>query len=139
MSHMRVAATVTVARRLIGGVISRPAGRGCRKPTTSQRGGSAHTGRSPTIMFPMKSVIVGTAGHIDHGKTALVKALTGIDADRLEEEKRRGITIDIGFAHLELPLPGGEFCASVLSMFLGTNVLSATCWPAWAESIWSCW
>ncbi len=56
----------------------------------------------------MKSVIVGTAGHIDHGKTALVKALTGIDADRLEEEKRRGITIDIGFAHMEFPLPAGE-------------------------------
>ncbi len=56
----------------------------------------------------MKSVIVGTAGHIDHGKTALVKALTGIDADRLEEEKRRGITIDIGFAHLELPTPDGD-------------------------------
>jgi selenocysteine-specific elongation factor len=56
----------------------------------------------------MKSVIVGTAGHIDHGKTALVKALTGIDADRLEEEKRRGITIDIGFAHLELPAANGE-------------------------------
>jgi selenocysteine-specific elongation factor len=55
----------------------------------------------------MKSVIVGTAGHIDHGKTALVKALTGIDADRLEEEKRRGITIDIGFAHVELPAPDG--------------------------------
>jgi selenocysteine-specific elongation factor len=55
-----------------------------------------------------KSVIVGTAGHIDHGKTALVKALTGIDADRLEEEKRRGITIDLGFAHLELPGPNGE-------------------------------
>jgi selenocysteine-specific elongation factor len=54
----------------------------------------------------MKSIIVGTAGHIDHGKTALVKALTGIDADRLEEEKRRGITIDLGFAHMELPLPG---------------------------------
>jgi selenocysteine-specific elongation factor len=50
----------------------------------------------------MKNIIVGTAGHIDHGKTALVKALTGIDADRLEEEKRRGITIDLGFAHLEL-------------------------------------
>jgi selenocysteine-specific elongation factor len=50
----------------------------------------------------MKSIIVGTAGHIDHGKTALVKALTGIDADRLEEEKRRGITIDLGFAHTEL-------------------------------------
>jgi selenocysteine-specific elongation factor len=56
----------------------------------------------------MKSVIVGTAGHIDHGKTALVKALTGIDADRLEEEKRRGITIDIGFAHCELPAPDGS-------------------------------
>jgi selenocysteine-specific elongation factor len=56
----------------------------------------------------MRSVVVGTAGHIDHGKTALVKALTGIDADRLEEEKRRGITIDIGFAHLELPQPGGD-------------------------------
>ena len=56
----------------------------------------------------MKSVIIGTAGHVDHGKTALVKALTGIDADRLEEEKRRGITIDIGFAHLDLALPGGD-------------------------------
>lgn len=50
----------------------------------------------------MKRVIVGTAGHIDHGKTALVKALTGIDTDRLEEEKRRGISIDLGFAHLRL-------------------------------------
>ena len=50
----------------------------------------------------MKHIVVGTAGHIDHGKTALVKALTGIDADRLEEEKRRGITIDLGFAHLQL-------------------------------------
>lgn len=56
----------------------------------------------------MKSIIVGTAGHIDHGKTALVKALTGIDADRLAEEKRRGITIDLGFAHLEVPGPRGE-------------------------------
>ena len=56
----------------------------------------------------MKSIIVGTAGHIDHGKTALVKALTGIDADRLQEEKRRGITIDLGFAHLDLSATGGE-------------------------------
>ena len=56
----------------------------------------------------MKSIIVGTAGHIDHGKTALVKALTGIDADRLEEEKRRGITIDLGFAHTDLSAPNGE-------------------------------
>src|ERR1041385_1160501 len=50
----------------------------------------------------MKSIIVGTAGHIDHGKSALVQALTGTDPDRLEEEKRRGITIDLGFAHLQL-------------------------------------
>ena len=50
----------------------------------------------------MKHVIVGTAGHIDHGKTALVLALTGIDADRLKEEKLRGITIDIGFADLAI-------------------------------------
>jgi selenocysteine-specific elongation factor len=50
---------------------------------------------------PAKSVVIGTAGHIDHGKTALVRALTGIDADRLPEEKRRGITIDLGFAFLD--------------------------------------
>jgi selenocysteine-specific elongation factor len=56
----------------------------------------------------MKSIIVGTAGHVDHGKTALVKALTGIDADRLEEEKRRGITIDLGFAHMDLDGSNGE-------------------------------
>src|SRR5215471_18558903 len=50
----------------------------------------------------MPHIIVGTAGHIDHGRTTLVKALTGIDADRLKEEKERGITIDIGFANLAL-------------------------------------
>lgn len=50
-----------------------------------------------------KSIVIGTAGHIDHGKTSLVKALTGIDTDRLREEKERGITIDIGFASLRLP------------------------------------
>jgi selenocysteine-specific elongation factor len=49
----------------------------------------------------MKNIIVGTAGHIDHGKTTLVRALTGVDTDRLEEEKRRGISIDLGFAHLD--------------------------------------
>jgi len=49
----------------------------------------------------LKSVIVGTAGHIDHGKSSLVEALTGTHPDRLEEEKRRGITIDLGFAFLE--------------------------------------
>ena len=51
-------------------------------------------------------MIVGTAGHIDHGKTSLVKALTGVDADRLKEEKARGITIDLGFAYQ--PLPSGD-------------------------------
>jgi selenocysteine-specific elongation factor len=51
----------------------------------------------------MKRVVVGTAGHIDHGKTSLVRALTGVDTDRLREEKRRGITIELGFAHLALP------------------------------------
>ncbi len=49
------------------------------------------------------TVVVGTAGHIDHGKTTLLRALTGIDADRLPEERRRGMTIDVGYAHLELP------------------------------------
>src|SRR6186997_273393 len=50
----------------------------------------------------MKSIVVGTAGHIDHGKSALVRALTGTDPDRLKEEKARGITIDLGFAHAEM-------------------------------------
>ncbi|MDA8308972.1 MAG: selenocysteine-specific translation elongation factor, partial [Deltaproteobacteria bacterium] len=54
----------------------------------------------------MKQVILGTAGHIDHGKTSLIKALTGIDTDRLKEEKLRGITIELGFAHMDMP--GGE-------------------------------
>ena len=51
----------------------------------------------------MKHIILGTAGHVDHGKTTLVKALTGIDTDRLKEEKERGITIELGFAYLALP------------------------------------
>src|SRR4029079_9997258 len=81
----------------------------------------------------MKNIIVGTAGHIDHGKTALVKALTGIDADRLEEEKRRGITIDLGFAHLELTpqlrlgfvdVPGHErFIKNMLAGIGGIDLL----------------
>jgi len=59
----------------------------------------------------MKQIILGTAGHIDHGKTSLIKALTGIDTDRLKEEKQRGITIELGFAHLELP--GGKLLGIV--------------------------
>jgi selenocysteine-specific elongation factor len=77
-------------------------------------------------------VIVGTAGHIDHGKTALVRALTGVDTDRLPEEKRRGITIDLGFAPLELPgygmagvvdVPGHEaFVRTMLAGATGVDV-----------------
>ena len=77
-------------------------------------------------------IIVGTAGHIDHGKTSLVKALTGIDADRLPEEKKRGITIDIGFAELELPphhigfvdVPGHErFVKNMLAGASGIDIV----------------
>jgi selenocysteine-specific elongation factor len=81
----------------------------------------------------MRSIIVGTAGHIDHGKTALVKALTGIDADRLAEEKRRGITIDLGFAHLNVAddlrlgfvdVPGHErFVRNMLAGAAGIDVV----------------
>ena len=59
-------------------------------------------------MKPIKSIVIGTAGHIDHGKTTLVRALTGIDTDRLPEEKRRGITIDLGFAAMDLAAPDGS-------------------------------
>ena len=58
--------------------------------------------------------ILATAGHVDHGKSALVKALTGTDPDRLPEEKARGITIDLGFAHLELPAPENTPAAPTL-------------------------
>src|SRR5438445_6633389 len=59
-----------------------------------------------------RDLILGTAGHIDHGKTSLVKALTGIDCDRLPEEKARGITIDIGFATLDL----GDFKLGIVDV-----------------------
>src|SRR5262249_36008080 len=58
-------------------------------------------GRAPLRALRSPAMIIGTAGHVDHGKTSLVKALTGIDTDRLPEEKRRGITLDLGFAHLD--------------------------------------
>ncbi len=78
-------------------------------------------------------MIVGTAGHIDHGKTALVKALTGVDADRLKEEKARGITIDLGYAYSDLgdgrqlgfvDVPGHE--RFVHNMLAGTTGIDAT-------------
>jgi selenocysteine-specific elongation factor len=77
-------------------------------------------------------VIVGTAGHIDHGKTALVKALTGVDADRLPEEKQRGITIDLGFAEMQIDdvrigfvdVPGHErFVKNMLAGASGIDVV----------------
>src|SRR5512141_1514429 len=79
----------------------------------------------------MRRFLIGTAGHIDHGKTSLVKALTGIDADRLPEEKRRGITIDLGFAHAEwdgvrlsfVDVPGHE--RFVRNMLAGAGGLDA--------------
>jgi len=78
-------------------------------------------------MSDLKSVIVGTAGHIDHGKSTLIEALTGTHPDRLEEEKRRGITIDLGFAFLEengvrfgfVDVPGHE--RFVKNMLAGTS------------------
>src|SRR5271169_637908 len=83
-------------------------------------------------MDTIKHVIVGTAGHIDHGKSALVEALTGTNPDRLEEEKRRGITIDLGFAFLDLDnarlgfvdVPGHErFVKNMLAGVGGTDLL----------------
>ena len=79
-----------------------------------------------------KNVIVGTAGHIDHGKSALVEALTGTHPDRLEEEKRRGITIDLGFAFLEeedvrfgfVDVPGHErFVSNMLAGAAGIDLV----------------
>jgi len=90
------------------------------------RQAASHSRRPMTREF-----ILGTAGHIDHGKTSLVKALTGKDCDRLPEEKARGITIDIGFAHLELPglkigivdVPGHErFIRNMLAGATGIDI-----------------
>jgi selenocysteine-specific elongation factor len=81
---------------------------------------------------PLKRIIVGTAGHIDHGKSALVEALTGTHPDRLEEEKRRGITIDLGFAFLQLgsvsfgfvDVPGHErFVSNMLAGAAGVDLI----------------
>src|SRR5207237_9595717 len=87
-----------------------------------------------TAMKPAatKSVIVGTAGHIDHGKSSLVQAFTGTNPDRLEEEKRRGITIDLGFAFLDEPavrfgfvdVPGHErFVSNMLAGAAGVDLV----------------
>src|SRR5499433_4597680 len=79
-----------------------------------------------------KNIIVGTAGHIDHGKSSLVEALTGTHPDRLQEEKRRGITIDLGFAFLQeggvqfgfVDVPGHErFVANMLAGAAGVDLV----------------
>lgn len=81
----------------------------------------------------MKNIIIGTAGHIDHGKTTLIKALTGRETDRWEEEKRRGITIDLGFTYFDLPdgnkagiidVPGHEkFIKNMLAGVIGMDIV----------------
>ena len=87
----------------------------------------------------MKNIIIGTAGHIDHGKTTLIKALTGRNTDRWEEEQKRGITIDLGFTYFDLPsgdragiidVPGHErfinnMVAGVVGMDLVLLVIAA--------------
>ena len=82
----------------------------------------------------MREIVLGTAGHVDHGKTSLVKALTGIDTDRLKEEKARGITIELGFAYLDLPcghrlgiidVPGHEkFVRNMVAGVGGIDILA---------------
>src|ERR1700685_752326 len=67
-------------------------------------------------MSAVRHFILATAGHVDHGKSALIKALTGTDPDRLPEEQLRGITIDLGFAHLELPDPANPPASLVLGI-----------------------
>ena len=83
-----------------------------------------------------RSIVIGTAGHIDHGKTTLVRALTGIDADRLPEEKRRGITIDLGFASFEMEMPDKSTLRISFvdvpghSLFIRNMLAGAGCVPA---------
>jgi len=93
---------------------------------------TASPAKTETVSSPLKSIIVGTAGHIDHGKSSLVEALTGTHPDRLEEEKRRGITIDLGFAFLEesgvrfgfVDVPGHErFVGNMLAGAVGIDLV----------------
>ncbi len=82
----------------------------------------------------MREIVLGTAGHVDHGKTSLVRALTGFETDRLKEEKKRGITIELGFAYLDLPcghrlgivdVPGHEkFVKTMVSGVSGVDILA---------------
>ena len=89
-------------------------------------------------------MIVGTAGHIDHGKTTLVRALTGVDTDRLKEEKARGISIELGYAYTPLDngdvlgfidVPGHE--KLVHTMAAGASGMTSACW-SWRPTTASC-
>ena len=81
----------------------------------------------------MRHVIIGTAGHVDHGKSSLIRALTGIETDRLKEEKERGLSIELGFAYFDLPnglragivdVPGHEkFIRNMLSGAYGMDIV----------------
>lgn len=83
----------------------------------------------------MKNIIIGTAGHIDHGKTTLIKALTGRNTDRWEEEQRRGITIDLGFTYLTCR----EETVRESSMYRDMRNSSITWLPELSEWIWYSW
>jgi selenocysteine-specific elongation factor len=80
-------------------------------------------------------MIIATAGHVDHGKTTLLQAITGVNADRLPEEKARGMTIDLGYAYW--PQPDGRVLGFI--DVPGTKSFCPTCWRAWAVSTMRCW
>src|SRR6478735_9077237 len=96
----------------------------------------------PNDKTGLRHLILATAGHVDHGKTALVKALTGVDTDRLPEEKARGITIDLGFAHLALSgfsigvidVPGHE--DFVRNMIAGVGAIDLALFVVAADDGW---
>ena len=108
--------------------------RAARRPLAGRtEDGPAAFSRCGYTLPLMRTVVIGTAGHIDHGKSALVRALTGTDPDRLKEEQERGITIDLGFAHLEagdelrfsfVDVPGHErFVRNMLAGAAGIDVV----------------
>ena len=127
--------TAVAARR-------RPAGRRPRRATAAPSATCAPSTRPTTRHVAAAAAlacspwrVVATAGHVDHGKSSLVLALTGTDPDRFAEEKRRGLTIDLGFAHTTLPSGAG---VGVRRRARARALPQATCWPAWAPSTPAC-
>ena len=98
---------------------------------------TASSANTAAVNSGWKSVIIDTAGHIDHGKSALVEALTGTHPDRLEEEKRRGITIDLGFAFLDY---SGSQVAGIAETSLdrGSGQSKCTISGARSTAAWRC-